>query len=130
MNPGLITLRWNTVALVASGWLTTAHPLNAAQSLRVCSPDGTCLATAAEHGRIQYYTCAGDSVQSTFYICHPRAIAFSEDGTLLAAVGGTNGNPAKIKIWRLADRQQLCEIVTNGQEIRALAVSEDGHLVA
>src|SRR5262249_5184941 len=52
----------------------------------------------------------------------------SPDGKRLAAAGGRNGSRAKIKVWRVGDHEQLCEIITGGDGAIALALSSDGHL--
>jgi hypothetical protein len=40
---------------------------------------------------------------------------------LLAAAGGRNGSRAKIKMWRIADHHELCQIITAGEGFNALA---------
>ena len=70
------------------------------------------------------------ALEATLYICHAQALAFSPNGNLLAAAGGQNGSPAKIKVWRLSDHQQLCEIIASGAGALFLALSLDGSLIA
>ena len=130
MKPTSSLLRRNPAALIACCWFATIYSMNAVESLVVCSPNGSHLATAADNGRIQYRTAVDNTTEHTFYICHPQAIAFSVDGSLLAAAGGLNGSRAKIKVWRIGDHKELCGIVTAGQGVNALALSSDGSLVA
>ena len=130
MKPPLSSFRWKTAALVASCCVATAYSLDTVESLVVCSPDATHLATAAEQGRIQYRRAGDYTVEGVFYICHPRAISFSKDGKLLAAAGGRNGSPARIKVWRLGDHQQLCDIISPGEGVNVLTLSSDCHIIA
>jgi WD40 repeat protein len=96
----------------------------------VCSPDKTHVATVAKRGQIRYRDASDKTIQYTFYICHPQAVCFSPDGTLLAAAGGRNGSPGKIKVWRISDGKELFVTVAVGQGVNALALSADGSLVA
>lgn len=129
MNKTFSTYRRNMALLVSCCCVAAVHGVCAAGPSAVCSPDGTYLATADEPGRIQYRLASDFTVQGTFYLCHPRAICFSENGKLLAAAGARNGSPAKIKVWRLGDHQQLCDITTSN-EVHVLALSRDGRLIA
>ena len=101
-----------------------------AETLAMCSPDGIHVASIGEHGRVFYVRAEDNRVVHTFYICHAQTLAFSTDGKLLAAGGRRNGCQAKIKVWRMADDKQLCEIVADMESIRTLAVSADEKLVA
>ena len=130
MKPTIFLFRWTTAALVACWWLTTANRLDAIEPLAVCSPDETHVASVAEQGRIHYRRASDNTVEHTFYICHPQAICFSANGKLLAAAGGANGSRAKIKVWRLSDHQPIGEIIMAGEGVNALALSADGSLVA
>jgi WD40 repeat protein len=129
MKTTLSLVPLNTVAVLACCWLATVSQLVAAEPLTVCAPGGTHLATGAEPGLIHYRQASDYAIQRTFYICHPQAICFSEDGKLLAAAGGRNGSQAKIKVWRIADHLELCQIITAGEGFNALALSSDGNLV-
>jgi WD40 repeat protein len=102
--------------------------LRAAESLVICSPDGTHTASIGEQGRISYCKADDSAVEHTFYVCNTQALAFSEDGKLLAAAGGRNGGQGKIKVWRLSDHKQLCEI-TSGEGVRTVALATDGSVV-
>ena len=126
MKTNLPTLQQAAGILLACSCLAIPNVLRAAQSLVVCSPDGTHTASVGEHGRILYSDANDPALKYTFYLCNAQAIVFSEDGKLLAAVGGRNGSQGKIKVWRLSDHKQLCEIVTPGEQARTLALSPDG----
>lgn len=78
-----------------------------AKALAVVSPDEMNVAVVADEGRIHYRSTCDDVLEHTFYICHGQALAFSEDGKLLAAAGARNGSQGKIKVWRLSDHKQL-----------------------
>ncbi|MBM3727266.1 MAG: hypothetical protein FJW40_17810 [Acidobacteria bacterium] len=58
-----------------------------------------------------------------------RAVAFSQDGSLLAAAGGTPGKSGEVKLW---DRQGTLLRTLQGHSdcIYALAISPDGKLIA
>ena len=116
-------------SLVAGAGITATLPLRAAEPIALCAPDGKHTASANEHGRIEYREAVDNSVKTTFYACHVQALAFSNDGQLLGAVSGQNGNPGKIKIWRVKDGGQLCEISTANEVIKAIAISDNGRLV-
>jgi WD40 repeat protein len=103
--------------------------LRAAETLVLCSPQGIYTASIGEHGRISYRGTNDDAVEHTFYICNAQALAFSDDGKLLAAAGGRNGSQGKIKVWRLSDHKQLCEIVISGEGARTLGLATDGNIV-
>ena len=115
--------------LFLSGWLTAAQPSVGAEDLVACSPNQTHVAGVAADGRICYQRSSDGVVEHTFYICHAQALAFSEDGKLLAAAGGRNGSQGKIKVWRVSDRKQLCEIVMACEGARTTALVTDGNLV-
>src|SRR5205814_1488301 len=106
MKTKLATLQQAAGILLACSCLASPNVLGAAQSLVVCSPDGTHTASVVEHGRISYSDANDPTLKHTFYLCNAQAIVFSEDGKLLAAVGGRNGSQGKIKVWRLGDHKQ------------------------
>jgi len=116
-------LRRETVALLGCVCLVIANGVLASEPLVVCASDGNHTASVGGTGRISYCRTDSNVVVRTFYICHPKAMAFSEDGQLLAAVGGPNGSPAKIKVWRISDHHQLCEIAVSGESARLIAVA-------
>lgn len=97
--------------------------------LILMSQEGCRSATVFGRGEIQYRTAGSDSVERRFYICHPQALAFDQETTLLAAAGGCGSGPSVIKVWRLGDGMQLCSIAAPGQSIKAVTLSLDGTLV-
>lgn len=129
MKPIITMLRRETSALLGCICLVAANVGFASESLVVRSADGIHIASVGETGRISYRSTGSNSVEQVFYICHPQALAFSEDGKLLAAGGGRNGSSAKIKVWRISDHTQLCEIIISGEGPNLIAVSPDGRLV-
>src|SRR5262245_27645707 len=130
MKPTFFGIPWTDAAFAACVWLAFANGVRAADPLIVCSPDKTHFATVAEQGQIRYRDASDKTNQHTFYICHPKAICFSLDGTLLAAAGGRNGSPGKIKVWRISDGKELCVMVAAGQGVKVLALSADATLLA
>lgn len=60
-----------------------------------------------------------------------RSVAFSSDGRLLVSGSGTWGNPAEIRIWDLANRQQLGEPMNFdlGNSNYNIAFSADGRTI-
>ncbi|MEO8426080.1 MAG: hypothetical protein ABI651_03110 [Verrucomicrobiota bacterium] len=92
MKPKLPNLSQAAGIVLACSWLASTTILRAAESLVVCSPDGTHTASVCEQGRISYSSANDNARDYTFYICNPQAIAFSEDGKLLAAAGGRDGS--------------------------------------
>lgn len=59
-----------------------------------------------------------------------RALAFSPDGSLLAAAGGLPGRTGEVKLWRVADGVLLHTIAAHADAILGLAFSPDGkHVV-
>src|SRR5262245_54394321 len=131
MKTKLLLSRTILAAIVQCGWLLAVQSATVPEALIAYAPDKAHLAqVGGDQGRIQYRRTSNNNLEGTFYICHAQALAFSPDGKLLAAAGGKNGCPAKVKVWRLGDHQQLCEIVTSGDGTRALALSRDGNLIA
>jgi WD40 repeat protein len=122
------SIQWDTSTLLVCLCLVSSDALRASEV--ACSPNGTHFAATIEPGRIIYRNAGDNTVRATFYICHPMAVSFSEDGRLLAAAGGRNGSPAKVKVWRVQDHQLLCEITTRGEGFKVLALSSDGQLIA
>ncbi len=59
-----------------------------------------------------------------------RAVAFSNDGKLLAAAGGNPGQFGEIKIWSVVDRKELRSIRGHRDNIFAAAFSPDGAKLA
>jgi len=126
INP---SLRFGVTALLSCGCLIPANGVFASEPLLVCSADSNHTAFVGAPGRISYRKTSGIHLEHTFYVCHPQALAFSEDGQFLAAAGGRNGVTAKLKVWRMDDYQQLCEISISGDGTSLIAVAADGRLV-
>jgi WD40 repeat protein len=59
-----------------------------------------------------------------------RAVAFSNDGKLLAAAGGNPAQFGEIKIWSISDRRELRSIRGHRDNIYAIAFSPDGSKLA
>jgi WD40 repeat protein len=59
-----------------------------------------------------------------------RAVAFSPDGKLLAAAGGTPAQFGEIKVWSVADRKELRSMRGHRDNIFAIAFSPDGTTLA
>lgn len=129
MKPTLWILRRSTSILLACACLASAQLLRAAEPFVICSPDGTHTASVGEHGRISYCNANDGAVEHTFYVCNTQVLAFSGDGKLLAAAGGRNGSQGKIKVWRISDYKQLCEIVISGEGAKTVALATDGSIV-
>ena len=85
---------------------------------------------ATPNGRIQYRRTHHGATLRTFYQCHPRALAFSADGRLLAVVAGSNGSPARLKVWKVDDGSLLCRMETKGGSDPLLSFSPDSRLLA
>jgi WD40 repeat protein len=122
-------IRLNTTALCAILSTAASCALCAGEPLVAYSPNGIHIARAAGQGRIECRNARNGAAEGTFYICHPTAISFSEDGQLLAVAGGRNGSPARIKVWRVHDHQQLCEIFADGEGFKLLVMSSEKRLI-
>lgn len=59
-----------------------------------------------------------------------RAVAFSPNGTLLAAGGGLPARSGEVKIWDVANRKELRTIKGHSDCIYAVAFSPDGKSIA
>jgi WD40 repeat protein len=118
------------VIILQCGLLGVAQSATLPKTLVAFSPDSTRVAVIEGQGRLQVRQASDGALEATFYICHAQALAFCQNGNLLAAAGGQNGSRAKIKVWRLSDHQQLCEIIASGAGALLLALSRDGSLIA
>ena len=65
-----------------------------------------------------------------FYQCHPRAMVFSPDSRLLAVAGGSDGSPARLKVWEVADGRLLCRVETGVGRDPLMTFSSDCTLMA
>jgi WD40 repeat protein len=95
-----------------------------------CSPDGESYVRATADGRLKYARTADGVTLRTFYHCHPRSVAFSPDGQLLACASMSNGRPGRLKVWKLADGALLCQMDTAVGDNSPLCFSPDGHVLA
>lgn len=59
-----------------------------------------------------------------------EAVAYSADGALLAATGGTPGLNGKLAIWRASDHALLLEKTLTADVLRGVSWSPDGSLIA
>jgi WD40 repeat protein len=66
----------------------------------------------------------------TGHVSQVRAIAFSPDGTLIAAAGGNPAQFGEVKIWKIADRSEVRTIRGHRDNIFAVAFSPDGARLA
>ncbi len=98
-------------------------------TLTACSPDGEFYAVATPDGRIKCGKTQDGTRSRPLLLCHPRVLTFSPDGRFLAGVGGANGSPAKLKVWRVADGALLCKVNTNVGCDPLLCFSADGLLL-
>jgi WD40 repeat protein len=93
-------------------------------------PDGESYVRATADGRLKYARTADGVTLRTFYHCHPRSVAFSPDGQLLACASTSNGRPGRLKVWKLADGALLCQMDTAVGDNSPLCFSPDGHVLA
>jgi hypothetical protein len=66
----------------------------------------------------------------TGHVSQVRAIAFSPDGSLVAAAGGNPAQFGEVKIWRVADHTEVRTIRGHRDNIFAVAFSPDGTRLA
>ena len=97
--------------------------------LTTCSQDGAFFATAMASGRINYWRAEDRVILRTLHQCHPRAMAFSPDGNFLAIAGGSNGCPARLKVWRLTAGTVDSQIETELGSVPIVNFSSDGRLL-
>ena len=93
-------------------------------NLKACSPDGEFSAVATPDGRIRCGSTKEGARRRTLHLCTPRVLVFSPDGRFLAAGGGSNGCPAKIKVCQLADGALLCKLETDAGNAPLLSFSK------
>ena len=91
-----------------------SHTATSGPPLAACSPDGEFFVVVTAEGRITYGRTSDGATLRTFYQCHPQAVEFSRDGRLLASIGASNGSPARIKVWNVADGKLLWQLKTEG----------------
>ena len=98
-------------------------------NLVVLSPDGACLATGDNVGRVHLWNAASGRSQGTLpagFRGAVRSMAFSPDGTRLAA-GGRDGT---VRIWDAADRKLLHTFRGLTSPVWSVAFSPDGTRLA
>jgi WD40 repeat protein len=94
------------------------------------SRDGRRLASADAGGEVRIWKSAGDAWQPAHTLTDApptvSALAFSPDGEWLTAIGAG----ADVHIWDADTGVLAHRIATDRKQLRALAVSDDGKLVA
>lgn len=98
--------------------------------LTACTQDGEFYLHATSDGRIKFVRLADGSTVRTLYHCNPTGAVFSPDGKLIATAGLSNGRPAKIKIWQVADGSFFREIETEVKGGIKLSFSPSGKYLA
>ena len=88
------------------------------------SPDGDYYAYASAPGKVKYCRTLDGVVLRTFYLCAPIALAFSQDGTMLAAAGFSCQQPI-IAVWRLTDGQTPFRLETRLTGIQRIEFGAD-----
>ncbi len=95
------------------------------------SPDGKVLALAGyEEVRLVDPTTKQELAKLTGEAGTVRSIAFSRDGTLLAAAGGLPARSGEVLIWDVAQRKLLHTLRGHSDCIYGVAFSPDGKTVA
>jgi mono/diheme cytochrome c family protein len=97
----------------------------------VFSPDGKLLAVGG-YKDVQLMDAADGKVLATFsgHADIVRALAFTPDGTKLAAAGGLPARSGEIKVWDVKSRQLLETMTGHKDCIYSVAISPDGKLLA
>ncbi len=102
------------------------------------SPDGRLLASGSKTGEIKLWDAASGNELSTLSSPNHHLIwslAFSPDGRyLVAAEGGVESLAIEtghlLTVWDVSSRQLLKTLVGHGSDVRAIAFSPDGKLLA
>jgi len=106
-------------------------PVHAAVSSLAFRPDGTLIAIGSyQEVELIGYPGGGAEVKLIGHANQVRALAFSPDGKRLAAAGGNPAQFGEVKIWSVADRQELRTIRGHRDNIFAVAFSPDGTQLA
>ncbi|MGH9628251.1 MAG: c-type cytochrome domain-containing protein, partial [Bryobacteraceae bacterium] len=95
------------------------------------NPDGKTIALAG-YKQVRLVDAATNKTVATLegHAETVRAVAFSSDGTRLAAAGGLPGRKGEVKIWDVAKREVAATINGHADCIYAVAFSPDGKWVA
>lgn len=95
------------------------------------SGDGKTLAMAAfKTVRLMDPETKNQIAELTGHADAVRAVAFSPDGTLLAAAGGLPARSGEVKIWNVAQRKLVATIKGHADCIYGVAFSPDGKTIA
>ena len=108
----------------------TYHALPSVHALSF-SPDGTLLAIVGRH-EILLYQSDGSGIVARLAGDSPRleSIAFSRDGSLLVASGGSVSEFGEIQIWDTATRQLQRSIKASSDAFYGVSISPDNRQVA
>lgn len=98
--------------------------------LTACSQNGEFYLFARPDGRIELVRLEDEVIVRTIYHCDPRGAVFSSDGRLIATAGLSNGRPAKLKIWNVADGDFVREMETEVHNEIQLSFSPNGKYLA
>ena len=108
----------------------TYHALPSVHALSF-SPDGTLLAIVGRH-EILFHQSDGSGIIARLTGDSPRleSIAFSRDGSLLVASGGSVSEFGEIQIWDVATRQLKRSIKASNDAFYGVSISPDNRQVA
>ena len=111
--------------------IAPAKSVHAAVSALVWSPDAKLVALGSFQ-QIRLIDTATSQLVATFkgHAEQVRAVAWSSDGTRIAAAGGLPGQKGEIKLWNVATRQELLSIAGHRDCIYAAVFSPDGKQLA
>lgn len=101
-----------------SSVVQTVHPTAAAQAA-IFSPDGQRMATASDED-VQVWGIDGDSALQTLAVTNAVALAFNEDGSVLAVAAHDHQNKLVVTFWGVA----------NGESQRSVGTDISGEVVA
>jgi WD40 repeat protein len=95
------------------------------------SPDGAALAAGA-YGEVLLLDPAGGGIRAQLagIGCTVNAVAFSPDGSLVAAAGGEPGRDGEIQLWDWRARRLTRTIRAHADAIYAIAFSPNGEWLA